>query len=135
MRKSLSTVIALTTLLAVSIAVFAIHPSSSSSASMPAGPVQTFCSTPLQSVCSDREQFDFPSIPARSTAEMTATRIGVDQLDEVIATPLGAPEAGLLWTAYVSDVDTVTLRLANVTVNAINPVERKYRITVNKYNN
>ena len=66
---------------------------------------------------------------------MTATRIGVDQLDEVIATPLGAPEAGLLWTAYVSDVDTVTLRLANVTVNAINPVERKYRITVNKYNN
>ena len=132
MRKSLITVIALTTLLAVSIAVFAIHPSSNSSASIPA---PTFCSTPLQSVCSNREEFDFPSIPAHSTAELTTTVSGAEFTDEVIATPLPSPEAGLIWTAYVSDDDTVTLRLANVTANAINPVERKYRITVNKYGN
>jgi hypothetical protein len=131
------TLIAFVVLLVVSLVVFAFHPSNNRLATKPTSNASIFCScsTPIYSVCSNREQFDFPSIPAHSTDEMTVTISGADVLDEVIVTPLIGPEAGLIWTGYVSDTDTVTLRLANVTANAIDPVERKYRITVNKYNN
>jgi hypothetical protein len=137
MRRSLITLVTFLGLLVVSLVVFAFHPSNSSLATKPTSTVPIFCScsTPVHSTCSDRDEFDFPSIAAHSSQELTTTVSGIEATDEVIVTPVGVPEAGLIWTGYLSDVDTVTLRLLNVTANAIDPVERKYRITVNKYGN
>lgn len=74
--------------------------------------------------------FDFPSISANSTEELTRTVGGVD-VDEgwtVIASPEGTLESGLVWSAYVSAANTVTLRVANVTSGAINPASRVWNL-------
>jgi len=73
---------------------------------------------------------DFGSIAAGATAELTATVTGAVSGDVVIVTPTGAPEAGLIWTGYVSAADTVTIRLANVTTGAIDPASRTWNIEV-----
>lgn len=71
---------------------------------------------------------DFPSIAAGATAEMTVGVPGVVVGDSVLITPNGAPEAGLMWTGYVSATDVVTIRLANVTAGAIDPASRTWMI-------
>lgn len=73
---------------------------------------------------------DFASIPAGTTAELTATVTGAVSGDVVIVTPTGAPEAGLMWDGYVSAADTVTIRLANITTGAIDPASRTWNIEV-----
>jgi hypothetical protein len=92
------------------------------------------CSTPPLYTCSLRDTFDFPSIAANSTAEMTITVAGAVDRDEVIITPSAGMEAGLVWVGYVSGADTVVIRVANVTGSAIDPFNRRIRITVNHYN-
>lgn len=133
MKKSIKSFVVFATLLLASLAVFAIHPAKSPAIKESLSPVQTFCSTPIQSSCSFRDEYDFPSIAGRSSAELTITVTGAEFRDEVIVTPNGSPEAGLLWGGYVSEDGIVKLRLVNVTNNAINPELHKYRITVNKY--
>lgn len=73
---------------------------------------------------------DFPSIAAASSAELTIT---VDEAvvgSQAVATPSGAPEAGLVWSAYVSAANKVTVRVANVTAAAVNPASRTWRADV-----
>lgn len=41
--------------------------------------------------------------------------------DEIIATPLGTPAAGIVWSAYCSGVGSATIRLANVTGANVDP--------------
>lgn len=64
---------------------------------------------------------DFTSIAAHTTSELTVSVPGVVLRDIVVATPESLV-SGLMWNAYVSAVDTVRLRLANVTTSAIDPV-------------
>lgn len=74
---------------------------------------------------------DFPSIAANTTAEMTFTITGAVLGDHVIAQPTTAGlETGLVWSAYVSAADTVSLRIANVTTSAIDPASRQWKVTV-----
>lgn len=73
---------------------------------------------------------DFPSIAAASSAELTVTVSNAVLGSQAVATPKGAPEAGLVWSAYVSAANTVTIRVANVTAAAINPASRTWRADV-----
>ena len=72
---------------------------------------------------------DFASIPANTTAELTRAITGVTTTGwVVVASPEGGViESGLVWSAYVSAANTVTLRLANVTTGAINPASCVWR--------
>ncbi|WP_417510541.1 glycosyl hydrolase family 28-related protein [Microbacterium sp.] len=74
---------------------------------------------------------DFPAMPAATAAEMTATVQGAVIGDVVHATPMTAPlETGLVWSAYVSAADTVTLRLLNGTTGSVNPATRQWKFMV-----
>lgn len=74
---------------------------------------------------------NFGSIAAGTTAELTATVTGAAVGNvTAIATPNTTIEAGLIWSAYVSAADTVTVRLANVTSGAIDPANKGWRIDV-----
>lgn len=75
---------------------------------------------------------DFPSIAAVSQADLTITVTGAVLGDTVTATPNGAPEAGLVWNAFVSAANTVTIRMSNITAGAINPAARNWKVTVIK---
>ncbi|OME62298.1 hypothetical protein BSK59_02170 [Paenibacillus odorifer] len=75
----------------------------------------------------------FPSIPAHSTSEQTITVTGAGLGDSAYVSPNGSPEVGLTWSAYVSAIDTVTVRLTNVTTAAIAPTARSWRCDVTKY--
>ena len=75
------------------------------------------------------QSLDWPSIPAGSTSELTVAVTGAQVGDEGVASPQSAPEAGLVWSAYVGTNGSVTVRMANVTVSAINPAARTWRVT------
>ncbi|WP_143763783.1 hypothetical protein [Paenibacillus odorifer] len=77
---------------------------------------------------------DFPSIPAHSTAEQTITVMGAKLGDKVDASPIGKPEDGLIFGgAYVSDVDTVSIRIGNITAAAIDPASRVWQCVVTQH--
>lgn len=73
---------------------------------------------------------DFPNISASSTAEMTIAVGGASPGDAVAVSPNGAPENGLIWSGYVASPGIVKIRLANVTVNSINPAARQWTVKV-----
>lgn len=62
---------------------------------------------------------DFPSIAAGATATLTITVKGALAGDPVTAHATSAPTAGLVYDAYVSAADTVTVRATNVTGLAV----------------
>ena len=76
------------------------------------------------------QALDFGSIAAQTSAELTVTVTGAVAGDEVVANPNSSPETGLVWNAWVSATDTVTLRAANVTVAAIDPANRTWKFRV-----
>lgn len=74
---------------------------------------------------------NFDNILANTTGEATATVTGALVGDEVNVNHTSSLETGLvLGTYYVSAADTVTIRLGNVTVGAINPASQDFLITV-----
>lgn len=75
----------------------------------------------------------FGTIPANSTIEKTITVTGASLYDPVYVVPNASPEAGLIWSAYVSAADTVTVRLANITTAAITPVNIGWKAFVTKH--
>jgi len=88
----------------------------------------------LDFTLSGKDTLDFGVIGAGLTAELTIALAGVDTTGWAVAvTPEGTPEAGLMWCAYVSAADTVTVRLANVSAGGIDPASRVYRVQAWKY--
>ena len=74
---------------------------------------------------------NFDNILANTTGEATATVTGAVVGDEVNVNPTSSLESGLvLGTSYVSAANTITIRLGNVTVGAINPASQDFVITV-----
>lgn len=72
----------------------------------------------------------YPSIPANSTQIMSVALTGVNVGDSVIANPTSSGiEGGLVWSAWVSASNTVTIQLANVTTGAITPASRGWRVS------
>ena len=73
---------------------------------------------------------DFPSISAASQADLTITVTGAATGDEVIMALPAAPTAGLVFNAFVSAANTVTVRASNITGSPINPSAAPFGVIV-----
>lgn len=73
---------------------------------------------------------DFPSISAASQADLTITVTGAATGDEVIMALPAAPTAGLVFNAFVSAANTVTVRASNITGSPINPSAATFGVIV-----
>jgi hypothetical protein len=73
---------------------------------------------------------DFPSISAASQADLTITVTGAATGDEVIMALPAAPTAGLVFNAFVSATNTVTIRASNITGSPINPAAASFGVIV-----
>ncbi|PGM47397.1 polysaccharide deacetylase family protein [Bacillus thuringiensis] len=76
--------------------------------------------------------FNFGTIPANGQVEMTMNIPGVRTSDIAVATPRVALEPGLMWAAYVNAVDTVIVRVVNVTTSSISSPSRQWSISVTR---
>jgi hypothetical protein len=72
---------------------------------------------------------DFPSIATVNTASRTVSLPGAIPGDNVTASP-AALASGLVFDAYVSAADTVTIRVTNVTAAAVNPAVTAWTVNV-----
>lgn len=75
---------------------------------------------------------DFGSIAAAASAELTIAVAGAAVGDSVALALPAAPTAGLVFQAFVSAANTVTLRATNITAGAIDPAAASYGVTVFK---
>jgi hypothetical protein len=72
---------------------------------------------------------DFPSVAAAGTQVLTQALPGIKAGDDCVVTPTTAI-AGLVYSAYVSADDVVTVRCQNITAAPIDPASQVYRIIV-----
>ncbi len=87
-------------------------------------------STALSSHYSVATILDFDELAAGTSLEYPVTVPGAMPGDSCYATPTGSPEVGLLWSAYISAVDTAILRIFNSGSVARDPVSRSWRVDV-----
>jgi hypothetical protein len=73
---------------------------------------------------------DFPSISAVSQADLTITVTGAAVGDEVALALPAAPTAGIVFNAFVSATNTVTVRASNITASAVDPASASYSVLV-----
>ena len=84
----------------------------------------------ITKVLSASASLDFGSINAASQAGLTITVTGAAVGDEVIMALPAAPAAGLVFNAFVSAANTVTIRASNITVSPIDPAAATYGVIV-----
>lgn len=75
---------------------------------------------------------NFPSIAAAASADLTIAVAGAAVGDTVSWGLASAPTAGIVFQAFVSAADTVTVRATNITGGAIDPAAQDIRVTVVK---
>lgn len=75
---------------------------------------------------------DFASIAAADSADLTIAVSGAAVGDTVILGLPAAPAAGLVWCAFVSATDVVTIRASNITALAVDAASATYRVSVVK---
>lgn len=73
---------------------------------------------------------DFAEIAAVGQADLTITVAGAAVGDTVMLGLPAAPTAGIVFNAFVSASNTVTVRATNVTAAPVNPASATYRVTV-----
>jgi len=73
---------------------------------------------------------NFAEIAAGASEDLTITITGAAANYSVSLGLPTAPEAGIVFTAFVSAADTVTVRATNITTGAINPASATFRATV-----
>lgn len=73
---------------------------------------------------------DFPSISAVSQSDLTITVTGAAVGDEVVLALPAAPAAGIVFNAYVSAANTVTVRASNITAAPVDPASASYSVLV-----
>jgi hypothetical protein len=73
---------------------------------------------------------DFASISTASQGNLTITVTGAAVGDEVILALPAAPTAGLVFNAFVSAADTVTVRASNITGSSIDAASATYGVVV-----
>ena len=78
------------------------------------------------------EELNFPAVAAAGNQDLTIDVAGAEVGDAVFLGAPSAPEAGLVFQAFVSAADTVTVRAANVTAAAIDPAAATFRATLIK---
>jgi len=75
---------------------------------------------------------DFPSIAAAASADLNVFCVGAAVGDTVSLGLPASPTAGIVFNAFVSVADIVTVRAFNITAGAIDPASATYRVTVIK---
>jgi hypothetical protein len=75
---------------------------------------------------------DFSSVAAQNHQDLTTTLTGAAAGDLVLVTPATAPDTGLVYYAWVSAADTVTVRAINYTGSSIDPPSRTFYVTALK---
>lgn len=75
---------------------------------------------------------DFASIAAAGSADLTVTVAGAAVGDSAAVGLPAAPTAGLIFNAFVSAANTVTVRASNITAGAVDAASATYRATVIK---
>lgn len=75
---------------------------------------------------------DFASIAAAASADLTITVAGAAVNDSVSLGLPAAPTGGLIFQAFVSAANTVTVRATNITAGAVDAASATYRATVHK---
>lgn len=73
---------------------------------------------------------DFGSISAGAQADLTITVTGAAAGNEVIMALPAAPAAGIVFNAFVSAANTVTVRASNISGSPVNPSPATYGVVV-----
>lgn len=73
---------------------------------------------------------DFAIIPAQSAISLNVTILNAEVGMNVVITPDGALQAGLILSATVTANDTITVVMNNITTGSIDPVARYFKISV-----
>jgi len=73
---------------------------------------------------------DFPSIAAGASANLTVKMYGARVNMAVSLGQPATPTAGIIYQAYVSANDTVTVKATNITAAAINPASQSFKVQV-----
>lgn len=73
---------------------------------------------------------DFPSTASGSYSDLTVSVIGAAGGSRVVLGLPATPAAGIVWNAWVSATDTVTIRANNPTGSPIDPGSASYGVTV-----
>jgi hypothetical protein len=84
----------------------------------------------LTKILTASASLNFPSISAVSQADLTITVTGAAVGDEVAMALPAAPAAGIVFNAFVSATNTVTIRATNVTASPVDPAAATYSVLV-----
>lgn len=84
--------------------------------------------TKVSEILTATAALDFPSIAAAASADLTITVTGAAVNDGVILGLPAAPTAGIVYQAFVSATNTVTVRATNITAAAIDPLSQTFRV-------
>jgi hypothetical protein len=84
----------------------------------------------ITKVLSGSASLNFGSIGAAAQADLTITVTGAAAGDEVIMALPAAPAAGLIFNAFVSAANTVTIRASNITAAPVDPDAATYGVIV-----
>ena len=87
-------------------------------------------SATVTKVLSATASLDFGSIGAAAQAGLTITVTGAAVGDEVVMALPAAPAAGLVFNAFVSAANTVTIRASNITASPVDPAAATYGVIV-----
>lgn len=75
---------------------------------------------------------NFAAIAATASEDKTIVAEGAEVGDAVQLGLAAAPEVGVVFQAFVSAADTVTVRATNVTAAPVDPASAAFRVTVTK---
>jgi len=75
---------------------------------------------------------NFPSTAAAASSDLTIAVTGAAVNDPVSMGLPAAPTAGIVFNAFVSAADTVTIRATNITANPVDPAPAAYKVRVFK---
>lgn len=89
--------------------------------------------TVVKKILTASASLNFPSISANSYSDLTITVTGASVGNAVFLGLSSAATAGIIYQAFVSATDTVTVRAYNVTGSAIDPAAMTHRVVVFKY--
>lgn len=84
----------------------------------------------VSAVLKGSASLDFASIAAAASADLTITVTGVAVGDSVALALPAAPAAGLVFNAFVSATNTVTVRATNITALAVDAAAATYGAVV-----
>lgn len=89
--------------------------------------------TSIAKILTATAALDFGIIGAAASADLTITVTGSAVNDGVILGRPAAPTAGIVYQAFVSAANTVTVRATNITAAAVDPLSQTFRVVTFGY--